>query len=788
MRWLLVLLIVGCLCSVAFRVQAETAQGVARYALIVGANDGGGTRITLRYAADDAKNVAMVLEDLGGISPKRRILLMDPEKEEFSQALDRIKLWLSEENTPGIRKEFFFYYSGHSDENGLLLYDRAVGYQELKARIKALNADVKIVILDSCQSGALTRQKGGKKLAPFLSDSSVQLKGHAYLTSSAADEAAQESDRIGGSFFTHYLVSGLRGAADASKDGRVSLNEAYHYTFNETLGRTETTQSGAQHASYEISLSGTGDLVLTELGDLTSGLTFAPELQGRLYVRDGQNRLVAEVNNQPDSNASLALEPGDYRVVLDQDGSFYMAEIHINTAERPMLSLTDFNTVDAESTVARGLGKKEKDYTRVPFNIGLFPPAHVNKAFDRPIINNVNLGLFAAETDRLDGISLSVGLNWQGEDINGAQMAFLGNVTEQDATGAQGAYILNYVGRDAVGAVAGGIYNHVGRHFTGAEAALVNYTGGNSIGAEFGLVNISVGNFTGAQIALVNTTIDDATGAQFGLANVTTGDFVGAQWTLANVTTGDVVGAQFSLANISTGSFEGAQFGLANVAGEALHGAQFGLANIHTGREEINSGGQFGLVNISSGEMEGVQIGLFNYSKYVDVPIGLFSIVEEGPFHGVFWTSDTSLVNAGFKIGSKYIYNIVSAGVQPITHRSLPTFSYGIGGHIPLVEDWTLDLDYLTQVHINPENYRETTTMGKLRLGFLWDVDPSFALLFGPSLNFYSLERNRELRPESLSYIPAYRVGSFSFKPGDEEKRQHFVTYLGPGFQVGFQI
>ena len=34
------------------------------------------------------------------------------------------------------------------------------------------------------------------------------------LTSSSADEDAQESDAIAGSYFSHHLVSGLRGSAD----------------------------------------------------------------------------------------------------------------------------------------------------------------------------------------------------------------------------------------------------------------------------------------------------------------------------------------------------------------------------------------------------------------------------------------------------------------------------------------------------------------------------------------------------------------------------------------------
>ena len=113
-----------------------------------------------------------------------------------------------------------FYYSGHSDEDGLLIGNDRVSYDELRARIQGIPAEVRLAILDSCASGAFTRRKGGVRRAPFMMDGSADTKGHAYLASSAINEAAQESDRIGASFFTHYLVSGLRGAADVIGDRR----------------------------------------------------------------------------------------------------------------------------------------------------------------------------------------------------------------------------------------------------------------------------------------------------------------------------------------------------------------------------------------------------------------------------------------------------------------------------------------------------------------------------------------------------------------------------------------
>jgi uncharacterized caspase-like protein len=85
-------------------------------------------------------------------------------------------------------------------------------YKELRDQLKGVNADVQIAILDSCSSGAFNRLKVGMRRSPFLFDESTEAAGHAFLTSSSASEAAQESDEIGGSFFTHYLLIALSGA------------------------------------------------------------------------------------------------------------------------------------------------------------------------------------------------------------------------------------------------------------------------------------------------------------------------------------------------------------------------------------------------------------------------------------------------------------------------------------------------------------------------------------------------------------------------------------------------
>src|SRR5690606_36167304 len=127
--------------------------------------------------------------------------LQNPTPAQVSAQLKQLGGDLERARREGARTELILYYSGHSDERGLLLGDARMSYALLRAQIEAVSADVRVIILDSCASGALTRHKGGAHVPGFLQDASTRVSGQAILTSSSADEAAQESDRLQASFF-----------------------------------------------------------------------------------------------------------------------------------------------------------------------------------------------------------------------------------------------------------------------------------------------------------------------------------------------------------------------------------------------------------------------------------------------------------------------------------------------------------------------------------------------------------------------------------------------------------
>jgi hypothetical protein len=339
---------------------AASSPRLRRYALVIGSNTGGGSgREKLRYAGHDADNVADVLKQLGGVAQPDLSLLSEPNATALDRALDTLSKRVRGERKRGQRVELVVYYSGHSDESGILIGGARYEYGRLRDRIRAVPADVHIAIVDSCASGSFTRTKGGTKAPPFLQDSSNSVEGFAFLSSSSADEDAQESDRIGASFFTYYLVSGLRGAADRNGDSMITLTEAYQFSYEHTLGRTQNTKHGPQHPAYDMHLSGTGDVVITDLRSTDAALVLPADLKGRVTIIDANGRVTLELTKEAGEPLSLALPTQSYTVRVENKKGTFAATITL--AGPTKLDPDDLRRVAAEPTVARGLSVDEDD-------------------------------------------------------------------------------------------------------------------------------------------------------------------------------------------------------------------------------------------------------------------------------------------------------------------------------------------------------------------------------------------------------------------------------------------
>ena len=520
--------------AVAAPPEPSATAPMRRVALVVGINDGGPERVKLRYAGSDAKALARVLGDLGGVDATDRVVLLEPTPEALLAGFTQISARVQTARAAGERVQFVFYYSGHADERGLLLGGRRLDYARLRQQIDAVPAQVRLGLLDSCSSGAFVRAKGGRMRPPLVTgDASVE--GHAFLTSSSAEEAAQESDRIGGSFFTHYLVSGLRGAADVNRDRRVTLNEAYRFAFDETLAGTEATPGRAQHPAYDIQLVGSGDLVLTDLRETSATLDITATVGGRVYVRDAKGDLAAELYKGVGAGpVTLALEPGIYQITVDDGRALHRARVDVRPGRRAELRSSDLAPISPEPTTARGDFPLSDEYRIIPVSAGLVPPVTVNNLEKRRKVRNyAAFNLLLGRAHQLHGFELSFGGNWTLEDLRGLQIS----------TGA------NIVGRDVRGIQVTGGANVVHGRVRGVQFGAVNVARGPSHGLQFGGVSVA-SSVHGLQSGFGASWAQHVTGAQLGMLSVA-GETHGVQLGLVNVTRGRVHGAQLGVINFA---------------------------------------------------------------------------------------------------------------------------------------------------------------------------------------------------------------------------------------------
>ena len=331
-----------------------------RFAVLIGANIGDPGEARLRYAEADAERLGQTLRTVGDFQSDRLLLLTGVGAHEVREALIRFNERIRVEGPDATL--LFVFYSGHADDNKLHLAGTHLATSELRALVAGSPASSRVLVIDACRSGAITRVKGGHPVPPFQ----VTLggpplpSGVAILTSSADGEDSQESDRLRASFFSHYFNSGLIGGADVNRDARVTLHEAFSFASDQTVAATVSTVAGPQHPTYRFDLGGRHDLVLTRP-------RAAPHRLGALQLADpgryvvsrvdasGGSVLVAELLVRP-GGARLAVSPGRYHLTMRGRDALYEGQSQVTDGAITDVSLTQMDRVPYGRMVRKGAG------------------------------------------------------------------------------------------------------------------------------------------------------------------------------------------------------------------------------------------------------------------------------------------------------------------------------------------------------------------------------------------------------------------------------------------------
>jgi hypothetical protein len=262
-----------------------------QWAVVIGVGAYKSTAIPqLRYSVADAELVHQVLVGQGGFKKENVLLLTD--KTERKPTLRDLKWALGTFLARSAKKDdlILIFFAGHgapeidprgAESDGLAkylvpndadpndLYSTALPMDEFQTIFDRIEADRVVVFLDACYSGAAggrtfasQRTRAGRVDDVFL-DRLTRSKGRAIVTASRSSEVSLEVPELGHGLFTHFLVQGLRGAADLDRDGIVSLQEVYQYLEQQVTQKSRSI-GGNQHPVMKGELE--GQLPLIKVG------------------------------------------------------------------------------------------------------------------------------------------------------------------------------------------------------------------------------------------------------------------------------------------------------------------------------------------------------------------------------------------------------------------------------------------------------------------------------------------------------------------------------------------
>ena len=324
--------------------QSFAVSSVTRVGLLIAHNGKGSGSPYLRFAVSDAYKMKDVLTQVAGYKPSQLYMSINEDRKQLQKLFTVVKRKIQSirQKSPKKKIVLFVFYSGHAKSGEFLLGADRMNFSELKAFLKSSGATLRLAFLDTCSSGLFLKTRGLRRMKrsfriPLLNTQTTD--GEAIITSTGARENAYEDLKLRGGIFTHFMTTGLRGAADRNRDGRVTLHELYSYTYSRTINRTIFARSGPQKPHFRTNLQGAGEVILSTTYKHKTTLRLRKQLGGHFFIWDKKKVLYAGFYKKPSQDIQLAMKPGRYtiqwrhekkvfttRVKLDKQKTFYLSE------------------------------------------------------------------------------------------------------------------------------------------------------------------------------------------------------------------------------------------------------------------------------------------------------------------------------------------------------------------------------------------------------------------------------------------------------------------------------
>jgi hypothetical protein len=291
------------------------AQAPAQVAVVVGASRSVEERgPPLRYADDDAIQSARTFALIGVDT----ILLVEPDEETrelmgpgtregapnppakatraaVTAALGEAFTTLAAARASGRPTRLYFVFSGHGDVSDgrpfLQLADGRLYRDDLAHLLRRSPADQNHLIIDACQASLFVGARGPGGQRSRLLPGFSQLGGPAWpphtglLTARSSGGQTHEWTEFQAGIFSHEVRSGLLGAADANRDGRVTYRELGAF-----VRRANEAVVNRKYRPEVVTLAPAGDFDAV-LADLPAG-PLVLEVDGDIGTRTGDRLFI----------------------------------------------------------------------------------------------------------------------------------------------------------------------------------------------------------------------------------------------------------------------------------------------------------------------------------------------------------------------------------------------------------------------------------------------------------------------------------------------------------------
>jgi uncharacterized caspase-like protein len=214
---------------------------------------------SLKYTDDDAYQLyAFLKSPEGGALTDQNISLLIDDAATNSNIMKEIGKVFARADANDV---VMLYMSGHGLEGNFVPVDydglnNLLPYSSILSVINASEANQKVMITDACHSGSNFALRGNDAygISEYYQKLENSKGGTAIISSCKAKEVSLEYSGLRQGIFSHYLIRGLKGDANADHNNMISVQELFNYVYTNVRHYTNNGQTPGISGQYDANM------------------------------------------------------------------------------------------------------------------------------------------------------------------------------------------------------------------------------------------------------------------------------------------------------------------------------------------------------------------------------------------------------------------------------------------------------------------------------------------------------------------------------------------------------